>query len=70
MEAAIARTRKLDDLLHGLAAERFSSARPEASAEHGGFFAGQPTFVKDNSDVAGLPDPARHPRLRGPSRQA
>lgn len=51
----MARTRKLDDLLHGLAAERFSSARPEAEADHGGFFAGQPTFVKDNSDVAGLP---------------
>ena len=55
VEAAIARTRKLDEVLHGLAAERFSSARPEASVEHGGFFAGQPTFVKDNSDVAGLP---------------
>ena len=27
----------------------------DASAHHGGFFAGQPSFVKDNSDVAGLP---------------
>ncbi len=55
VEAAIARTRRLDEILHGLASERFSSARAEAAADHGGFFAGQPTLVKDNSDVTGLP---------------
>lgn len=55
VEAGIARTRLLDEALRGLAAERFSDARTDAGADHGGFFAGQPSFVKDNSDVAGLP---------------
>jgi amidase len=55
VEAAIARTRVLDAELSGLAAERFAEATAEAGSEHGGFFAGQPSFVKDNSDVAGLP---------------
>ncbi len=55
VEAAIARTRLLDETLSGLAAERFSDARIDAQADHDGFFAGQPSFVKDNSDVAGLP---------------
>ena len=55
VEAAIARTRVLDEQLSGLAADRFSEAVEEAGSEHAGFFAGQPSFVKDNSDVAGLP---------------
>ena len=55
VEAAIARTRVLDESLSGLAADRFSEATEEASDAHDGFFAGQPSFVKDNSDVAGLP---------------
>lgn len=55
VEAAILRTRMLDRALSGLAAERFSSAVADARAPHEGFFAGQPSFVKDNSDVAGLP---------------
>ena len=41
--------------LSGLAADRFSEATEEAAAAHDGFFAGQPSFVKDNSDVEGLP---------------
>jgi amidase len=55
VEAAVARTAELDQTLHGLAANRFSSAVDEASSPHDGFFAGLPSFVKDNSDVAGLP---------------
>jgi amidase len=55
VEAAVARTRLLDEVLNGLAADRFSSAVADARGVHDGFFAGQPTFVKDNSDVAGLP---------------
>ncbi len=55
VEAAIDRTRMLDETLSGLAAERFADAKSDAAAPHDGFFAGQPTFVKDNSDVKGLP---------------
>ena len=55
VEAAIARTRVLDESLSGLAADRFAEATEEAGADHAGFFAGQPSFVKDNSDVEGLP---------------
>src|SRR3954451_18763171 len=55
VEAAIARTTELDGVLNGLAAERFSTALTEAGATHDGFFAGIPSFVKDNSDVQGLP---------------
>lgn len=55
VDAAIARTRVLDQRLSGLAVDRYSAASAEAAAPNEGFFAGQPTFVKDNSDVAGLP---------------
>src|SRR6195952_4511141 len=55
VEAAVARTTELDAVLDGLAANRFSDAVADAAAAHDGFFAGLPSFVKDNSDVAGLP---------------
>ena len=55
VEAAIARTMQLDPTLTGLASERFSDAVTESLEQHAGFFAGQPSFIKDNSDVAGLP---------------
>lgn len=55
VEAAIERTRVLDEHLSGLQADRFREAVAEALTGHDGFFAGQPSFVKDNSDVAGLP---------------
>jgi amidase len=55
VEAAVARTTALDEALNGLASERFTAAVDEAAAPHDGFFAGLPSFVKDNSDVAGLP---------------
>ena len=55
VEAAIDRIHAVDDEVAGLAAERFASALAEARTPHDGFFAGQPSFVKDNSDVAGLP---------------
>ena len=55
VEAAVARTRVVDEVLDGLAADRFSAAVAEAGEPSDAFFAGLPTFVKDNSDVAGLP---------------
>jgi amidase len=52
--AAIARAEKVD-LLGGVAAEAYERALQEADRPGEGFFAGVPTFVKDNTDVAGLP---------------
>jgi amidase len=55
VEAGIARTRRLDEDLSGLAVDRFGQAVAEAGTAHEGFFAGQPSLIKDNSAVAGLP---------------
>ena len=55
VEAAIARTRAVDADLGALAHEAFDRARADAREPRPGFFAGVPTFVKDNVDVAGLP---------------
>ncbi len=55
VEAAIERTRLLDEDVAALAADRFLDAKDDAQAPHDGFFAGQPSFIKDNCDVAGLP---------------
>ncbi|MGW5310216.1 amidase [Nocardia thailandica] len=53
LEAAIARTRLVDPALDAVQVACFDRARraPETS----GVFAGVPAFVKDNTDVAGLP---------------
>lgn len=53
IDAAIARAEAVDPALNGLAYPAFDRAR--AIARRNGFFAGIPTFVKDNSDVAGMP---------------
>ncbi len=57
VEAAIARTQKVNPQLNGLAYEAFDRARVRAAAEtrYGGFFDGVPTFVKDNVAVEGMP---------------
>ena len=55
VQAAVERTRRLDPLVGGLAAERFDAATTESTEGHAGYFAGVPSFVKDNSDVLGLP---------------
>ncbi|MFL6155311.1 MAG: amidase [Marmoricola sp.] len=55
VDAAIARTEKLQPELNGLACADFDRARTRAERPGAGFFAGVPTFVKDNSDVQGLP---------------
>ncbi|GAB3761417.1 amidase [Nocardioides ginsengisegetis] len=55
VEAAILRVEKVDPQLNAVAYEAFDRARAEAADPRGGFFAGVPTFVKDNVDVAGMP---------------
>ncbi|MCV7423418.1 amidase [Mycobacterium yunnanensis] len=57
VDAAIARTQKVNPQLNGVAFEAFDAARARAAAttRYGGFFDGVPTFVKDNSAVEGMP---------------
>jgi amidase len=57
IEAAIARTQKVNPQLNGMAYEAFDGARDRAAAAHryGGYFDGVPTFIKDNVAVAGMP---------------
>ena len=57
VEAAIARTEKVNPHLNGLAYEAFAAARVRAAAKtpYGGFFDGVPTYVKDNVAVEGMP---------------
>ncbi|GAB3789645.1 amidase [Nocardioides ungokensis] len=55
VEAAIARAERVDPVLNAIAYPAFDRARAEARSPRGGFFAGVPTFVKDNVDVAGMP---------------
>jgi amidase len=55
VEAAIARTEAVTDRLNAVAYADFDGARERAAAPRGGFFAGVPTFLKDNVDVAGMP---------------
>ena len=55
IDAAIARAGVVDERLGALAHEAFDRARREAKDPRPGFFAGVPTFIKDNVDVAGMP---------------
>jgi len=55
VEAAIARAERVDAQLGGIAHAAFERARAEAMDPRPGFFAGVPTWVKDNCDVAGMP---------------
>src|SRR4051795_8174162 len=55
VEAAIARAAVVDPVLGAIAVECFDRARRDAQGPASGSFAGVPTFVKDNTDVAGLP---------------
>ena len=57
VDAAVARTQKVNPQLNGLAYEAFDRARARAASAHpyGGFFDGVPTFVKDNVAVEGMP---------------
>jgi amidase len=57
IEAAIARTERVNPELNGLAHEAFDRARARATAKrpYDGYFHGIPTYVKDNIAVAGMP---------------
>lgn len=55
VDAAIARVEAVNDRLNAVQTPDFERARGFARSPGVGVFAGVPTFVKDNTDVAGLP---------------
>jgi amidase len=55
VDAAIARAEAVNPALNGLAFEAFDRARAEAMRPRTGYFAGVPTFIKDNVEVGGMP---------------
>jgi amidase len=55
VDAAIARTEAVDQRLGAMAFRAYDEARLLARHPHGGYFAGVPTVIKDNVDVAGMP---------------
>ena len=55
VDAAIARVERVDPHLDAVAHAAFEEAREAARDPRGGFFAGVPTFFKDNVDVEGMP---------------
>ncbi len=52
--AAIARVELVTPALNPIAAQRFDEAMREAGEKSSGFFAGVPTFIKDNTAFAGM----------------
>lgn len=55
VDAAIRRSERIDPSLNAFAYRAFDRARAEARDPRGGYFAGIPTVIKDNADVAGMP---------------
>ncbi len=55
IDAAIARSEKVDGDLNAVCFAAYDRARAAAGHLRGGYFAGVPTFLKDNVDVAGMP---------------
>lgn len=53
--AAITRAEKVDPLIRGVELPCYDRARLQGTSGQSGYFAGVPTFVKDNTDVADLP---------------
>jgi amidase len=55
VDAAIRRAERVNPELNGIVHPAFDEARAASADPRGGYFAGVPTFVKDNVDVAGMP---------------
>ncbi len=55
VEAAIERAHRVNPVLNAIALENFANASTSADNRPAGVFGGVPTFVKDNTDVRGLP---------------
>lgn len=55
VDAAVARAERVNPELNGVVHPAYEKAREQARHPRGGYFAGVPTFVKDNVDVAGMP---------------
>jgi amidase len=55
VEAAIARAEKVEPQLNAIAHRGYDRARAEAKDPRSGFFAGVPTWIKDNSLLEGMP---------------
>lgn len=53
--AAIARSQKVNPQINAVQFESFEQARQHSHRPREGVFAGIPTFIKDNTDVKGLP---------------
>ncbi|MCW2539869.1 MAG: Amidase, partial [Frankiales bacterium] len=70
VDAAIARTQQVDPALGAVAHAAYDRARDEARHPRGGWFAGIPTFVKDNVDVAGMPTQHGSDAFTGAPQQA
>ncbi|HEX5277144.1 MAG TPA: amidase [Fluviicoccus sp.] len=54
-EAAIARAKRLEPHINAIELPLFDTALDAATATASGAFAGVPTFIKDNTDLKGLP---------------
>lgn len=54
-EAAIARAEQVNATLNAIVLPTYDAARRNAQQSHSGAFAGIPTFIKDNTDMQGLP---------------
>ena len=54
-EAAIARAHKVEPSINAIATDCYDKALVESNKLKSGFFAGVPTFIKDNRPVKGLP---------------
>ena len=55
LEAVIARVERVNLRLNAVEFADYERARSQAGSSDAGVFAGIPTFIKDNTDVAGMP---------------